>query len=241
MNRHFPQDPAGEEFEDRLRAVLRAEADTAETSPEALNLIRERTERAGSTGWLSLPWLRPAAAVGAAMLIAASVLMSTPQVREQVMDISPVGTDQSGQAPGGPEAEVAVTDPSMSATASSQERPQERPQESAEPESESSPRGPRDVQDCATPSGEPTAAPGGSDSTGPDEECEPTDEPSTGDKDSGNGGANGGGGNGDGGGGNDSSGEDDDGDGTGGEGGGTGNGNGDRPDDGTGTSSGSAE
>src|SRR5690606_8429145 len=67
-------DPFDEGFEERLRAALRAEADSVEPSPEALATIRERTERRGRTGWLGLPWLRPALAVGAAAAIAGTVL-----------------------------------------------------------------------------------------------------------------------------------------------------------------------
>ncbi|WP_026120545.1 hypothetical protein [Nocardiopsis potens] len=81
-------DPFDEGIEERLRAALRAEAGSVEPSPEALAAIRERTERRRRTGWLGLPWLRPALAVGAAAAIAGTVLMGTPQFRDQLLPAS---------------------------------------------------------------------------------------------------------------------------------------------------------
>ncbi|GAA1087194.1 hypothetical protein [Nocardiopsis composta] len=81
-------DPFDEGFEERLRAALHAEADSVEPSPEALATIRERTERRMRTSWFGLPWLRPALAVGAAAAIAGTVLMGTPQFRDQLLPAS---------------------------------------------------------------------------------------------------------------------------------------------------------
>ncbi|MFV2194698.1 hypothetical protein [Nocardiopsis sp. LOL_012] len=88
-------DPS-DEFENRLRAILAAEADSCRPSAEGLNLIRERTEQRRVTAWFGLPWLRPAAAVAGAVMIATSVVLSTPQVREQVLEIVPAGADREG-------------------------------------------------------------------------------------------------------------------------------------------------
>ena len=77
-------EPFDEGTEERLRAILRAEADSVEPSPEALSAIRERTQNRRSPLWTGLPWLRPVLAVGAAAAIAGSVLMGTPQLREQI-------------------------------------------------------------------------------------------------------------------------------------------------------------
>ncbi|WP_051415465.1 hypothetical protein [Nocardiopsis sp. CNT312] len=88
-------DPS-DEFENRLRAILAAEADSCRPSAEGLNLIRERTEQRRITAWFGLPWLRPAAAVAGAVMIATSVVLSTPQVREQVLEIVPAGADREG-------------------------------------------------------------------------------------------------------------------------------------------------
>ncbi|MDA2815228.1 hypothetical protein O4J56_31590 [Nocardiopsis sp. RSe5-2] len=77
-------EPFDEGTEERLRAILRAEADSVEPSPEALSAIRERTQNRRSPFWTGLPWLRPVLAVGAAAAIAGSVLMGTPQLREQI-------------------------------------------------------------------------------------------------------------------------------------------------------------
>ena len=94
-----PNDRDEMEFEDRLRQILRAEADEVTPSAEGLNLIRERTERQRGSAWFGLPWLRPATAVAAAVLIVASVIMSSPQVRDQVLEIVPAGADREGTPP----------------------------------------------------------------------------------------------------------------------------------------------
>lgn len=77
-------EPSDDRFEERLRAALRAEADDVRTSHDALERIRARTERR-RLPWAGIAWLRPAVAVGVSALIAASVLLSTPQLREHVL------------------------------------------------------------------------------------------------------------------------------------------------------------
>ncbi|MBB4930314.1 hypothetical protein F4561_001134 [Lipingzhangella halophila] len=74
-------EPFDDRNEERLRSILRAEADSVDPSPEALNLIRARTER----NRFAFSWLRPLLAVGAAAAIAGSVLIGAPQVREQML------------------------------------------------------------------------------------------------------------------------------------------------------------
>ncbi|TQN31066.1 hypothetical protein FHX37_0955 [Haloactinospora alba] len=78
-------DPSNDDFEERLRAALRAEADSVSPSADALEKIRTRTERNRLAFWIRLPWLRPLLAVGATVAIAGSVLVGTPQVRDQIL------------------------------------------------------------------------------------------------------------------------------------------------------------
>lgn len=78
-------EPSDDALEERLRTILSAEADSVDPSPEALTQIRARTENNRFAAWFGAPWLRPALAVGAAALIAGSVLLGTPQLRDQVL------------------------------------------------------------------------------------------------------------------------------------------------------------
>ncbi|WP_017625199.1 hypothetical protein [Nocardiopsis chromatogenes] len=95
-------EPFDEGTEERLRAILRAEADSVEPSPEALNAIRDRTQNRRSPLWSGLPWLRPVLAVGAAAAIAGSVLMGTPQLREQIFfAANNAGTPEQERPDGG--------------------------------------------------------------------------------------------------------------------------------------------
>ncbi|MBB6121993.1 hypothetical protein [Nocardiopsis algeriensis] len=173
-----PTDPMNDEFEAKLRQLLKAEADTVTTSPEALNLIRERAERRRGSAWFGLPWLRPAVAVAGAALIAASVLMSTPQVREQVLDIVPAGADREGTPP---EAEVETEDPAEPAVPAQplpppQQEHVEEPTESPSPSAEAS-------APAEDPSAKPSCPPKEDASASPEgapEDCEPDEEPSTG-------------------------------------------------------------
>ncbi|MEU3019391.1 MULTISPECIES: hypothetical protein [unclassified Nocardiopsis] len=131
-----PNERSETEFEDQLRQILRAEADDVTPSAEGLNLIRERTERHRGSAWFGLPWLRPVAAVAAAVLIVTSVIMSSPQVREQVLDIVPAGADRAGTPPedGGDGGGVAAPGPTTGSASGSS-----KPEEEAELDPESSP------------------------------------------------------------------------------------------------------
>lgn len=126
-----PNDPNEMEFEDRLRQALRASADEFTPSAEGLNLIRERTERRRGALWFGLPWLRPVAAVAGAVLIAGSVIMSNPQVRDQVMEIVPAGVDREDTPPaaGGDQGGDASAPSTASDSATGSSHPTERPEE----------------------------------------------------------------------------------------------------------------
>ncbi|MEY9213326.1 hypothetical protein NI17_001325 [Thermobifida halotolerans] len=135
-----------DDFEERLRAALRAEADDIPVSHDALERIRARTERKRLFPWLGLVWFRPVVAVGAAALIAGSVLLGTPQIRDHVLPESfvsaadsqraeesapspvedPVGEDDGADAPAGgvppvPEAVPPSPEPSVSDSSPSSE------------------------------------------------------------------------------------------------------------------------
>ncbi|GAB3481207.1 hypothetical protein [Nocardiopsis coralliicola] len=90
-------EPFNDETEERLRAILRAEADAVDPSPEALTRIRERAEGRSAAGWFAVPWLRPALAVGAAAAIAGTVLLGTPQFRDQVFPTANESAAGGGQ------------------------------------------------------------------------------------------------------------------------------------------------
>ncbi|WP_190394536.1 prolipoprotein diacylglyceryl transferase [Nocardiopsis deserti] len=228
-----PTNPTNDPFEEQLRHLLKAEADTVTTSPEALNLIRERTERNRGSAWFGMPWLRPAVAVAGAALIAGSVVISSPQVRDHVLEIVPAGADREG-APteeGGEDRGVAVPDPStgsVDGTTQQEEEPPRDPAASPTPKDDEEEPAPSEegvtaTSTCPAPQESASPAPSGSEEdkdekAASEEGCEPSDEPSSGagegppDED---GGGDSGGGTG----GEEPSGG---GDGTGGEGGGTG-------------------
>lgn len=187
-----PTDPENDDFEARLRQVLRAEADTVAPSPEALDLIRGRTAGRGVGAWFGLPWLRPVLAVAGAVLIAASVVMSTPQVREQVLEMVPAGADRQSTPPGQDGGDVAAPSLEDEATEHAPRIPEPRPSpepsddpsEPVEDEEEGGAGGPAVTAECPTPS--PSAGVASKDDKDdkddgePDEECEPSEEPSPG-------------------------------------------------------------
>ncbi|WP_285730887.1 hypothetical protein [Nocardiopsis sp. ATB16-24] len=185
-----PTNPTNDPFEEQLRQLLKAEADTVTTSPEALNLIRERTENSRGSFWFGLPWLRPTLAVAGAALIAASVVISSPQVRDQVLEIVPAGADRAGTPPeqdqdGG----VISSGPSGDAEAGGVRPEQSQPQDpaaspSSEDEEEDSPskEGDDTVTECPSPREEPSATATNEEERkegSAKEDCEPTDDPSS--------------------------------------------------------------
>ncbi|WP_052809777.1 hypothetical protein [Streptomonospora alba] len=159
-----PHDP----IEERLRAILRAEADSVDPSPEALNAIRSRTQRTSwATVLLNASWLRPSLAVGAAALIVGSVLLGTPQVRDQILPQSlTTPASESGTSP--------RDDPSgdgAPSEAPSTPGPAELPSEGAVPppgspspgptEGDSTPLGTDDPCTAGSPAPRPSASPDG--------------------------------------------------------------------------------
>lgn len=191
-----PNDPNEPEFENRLRQILRAEADEVSPSAEGLNLIRERTERQRGSAWFGLPWLRPATAVAAAVLIVASVIMSSPQVRDQVLEIVPAGADSEGAPPeahdGGDSNVAAPTPTTDSATGTSkpEEESGHNPEDTPSPDDDPSASEDDDFESTAScppkDDGTPTATNGGRDNAKDDErddkdsensDCDPADEP----------------------------------------------------------------
>jgi hypothetical protein len=186
-----PTDPTNPEFEEQLRQILKAEADSVAPSGEALQLIRDRTDRHRGSAWFGLPWLRPALAVAGAALIAASVLMSTPQVRDQVLEIVPAGANREGTPPAEDHDDpaVAVPDPSTDSGADPTAPSGETAEEPASSPSHEEARPSDDDEDvsvtstCPPPDdGSASAAEERTDSQSEDDtdECDPSDEPSEG-------------------------------------------------------------
>jgi hypothetical protein len=73
-----------DEYGERLRRVLHAEAEAVTPSPEGLELIRgkiakKQERRFGA--WFTSPWLRPLAAVAAAVVIAGVAVSATPALK----------------------------------------------------------------------------------------------------------------------------------------------------------------
>lgn len=73
-----------DEYGERLRRVLHAEAETVTPSPEGLEQIRgkiaERRERRFGP-WFAIPWARPLVAVAAAVIIVAVAVSATPALK----------------------------------------------------------------------------------------------------------------------------------------------------------------
>lgn len=104
-----------DEYGDRLRRALHAEADAVVPSAEGLEQIRtkiakKRERRLGPffrSGLLAHSWVRPLAALGAAALIAIVALSTTPAIRNFVQtghfssDDGSSGQGNGGSRPGG--------------------------------------------------------------------------------------------------------------------------------------------
>ncbi|GHD14600.1 hypothetical protein [Nocardiopsis kunsanensis] len=183
-----------DEFEAQLRQLLKAEADSVQPSAEGLDLIRERTEKGRAAAWFGLPWLRPALAVAGAALIATSVIMSSPQVRDQVLDIVPAGADRDGTPPLGSDGTdndggAAAPDTSTSTddgTTQPESDPPGTPAPEPSPEQSPTASEEEDYETAAScppedgPSSEPTRSPDGDrpDTGESGQDCEPSGEPS---------------------------------------------------------------
>lgn len=91
-------EPLDENSETRLRAALHAEVNDLRPSGEALERIRTRTS-ARRFAWLDGAlgaWLRPVAALAATVALAASVILSMPQLRDELL---PAGDQQAAPPP----------------------------------------------------------------------------------------------------------------------------------------------
>lgn len=78
--------PHDDEYGDILRRVLHSEAEEITPSAEGLERIRTRIDnRSARQLWWQMPWVRPAMAVGGAMVLAAVVMVGTPGIRATVI------------------------------------------------------------------------------------------------------------------------------------------------------------
>jgi hypothetical protein len=91
-----------DEYGDRLRGALHAEADAVTPSPEGLERIRSkinkrRERRLGP--WFAVPWMRPLAAVAAAIFVTVIAVSATPALKNfvQTGHFSPDSQSGSGQ------------------------------------------------------------------------------------------------------------------------------------------------
>ncbi|WP_214108924.1 hypothetical protein [Acrocarpospora catenulata] len=76
-----------DEYGDVLRRALRAEADSVVPSPAGLDIIRERIENRGMRGFNGLRgliWWRIGAAVAVAAMVAGTIVMVVPGLRDRV-------------------------------------------------------------------------------------------------------------------------------------------------------------
>jgi hypothetical protein len=142
----FPDD----DFEELLRASMRAEADSIVPSPEGLNIIRGRIEKRGLRGTF---WWRAGVTAAGAVLVAGTVVMLVPDLRTQVSQstgISVAGADGSelpdtsstGRPPAG-------TVPTPVITPSATPHPQVTPTPSHKPSTSVRPTPPKATA-CAT-------------------------------------------------------------------------------------------
>lgn len=97
--------PHDDEYGDILRRVLRTEAEEITPSAEGLERIRARIDqRSARRVWWQMPWVRPAMAVGGAMVLAAMVMVGTPGIRATVISAfkptAPQGTSTPVMPPG---------------------------------------------------------------------------------------------------------------------------------------------
>ncbi|MEV7007858.1 hypothetical protein [Streptosporangium sp. NPDC051022] len=72
-----------DEYGELLRRALSAEANSVVPSPDGLEIIRARIERRGLRG---LMWWRAGASVAGAVLVAATIVMVVPQLRNEMTE-----------------------------------------------------------------------------------------------------------------------------------------------------------
>ncbi len=90
-----------------LRRALRAEADSVVPSPDGLEIIRARIERRGPRG---IFWWRAAGAAIGAALVAATIVMVVPGLRDQAVP-PPQGITRAGQEADAPEGDATSRPP----------------------------------------------------------------------------------------------------------------------------------
>ncbi|MFL6051780.1 MAG: hypothetical protein ACJ72W_02515 [Actinoallomurus sp.] len=105
-----------DEYGERLRRVLHAEAEAVTPSPEGLAQIRGKitTRRERRFGvWFMMPWLRPLAAVAAAIVIAGVAVSATPALKTFVQTgrFSPETRQDGGTSVAGGEQVVTASPP----------------------------------------------------------------------------------------------------------------------------------
>ncbi|MCO6006334.1 hypothetical protein NE236_15185 [Actinoallomurus purpureus] len=105
-----------DEYGERLRRVLHAEAEAVTPSPEGLEQIRgkiskKRERRFGA--WFAIPWLRPLAAVAAAIVVAGAAVSATPALKTfvQTGHFSPEDRQDGGTSVAGGQHAVTAAPP----------------------------------------------------------------------------------------------------------------------------------
>ncbi len=92
--------PPDDEYGELLRRALRAEADSVVPSPEGLEIIRGRIDQRGLRGLRNMLWWRVGAAAAGAVLVAGTVVMVVPGLRDQVAQstgIAPAGDEREDE------------------------------------------------------------------------------------------------------------------------------------------------
>ncbi|GAA3755332.1 hypothetical protein HDA32_004195 [Spinactinospora alkalitolerans] len=179
-------EPFDDRFEERLRAAMSAEADSVQPSPDALDRIRTRTER-NRMPWFGLTWLRPAVAVAAAALIVGSVLLGTPQIRDQVLPDSMTAASESQETgSNGDHADDTFDGPVAPETETDQERDRPSREGAQSPSPEPGPSGSDDAAGmttaCTPPQQDPTPGEArtleeSEEEAAPAESCAPSPDP----------------------------------------------------------------
>jgi hypothetical protein len=91
-----------DEYGDRLRRALHAEADAVTPSPEGLERIRTKINKRRERHlglWFPSPWLRPIAAVAAAIIVSIIAVSATPALKNFVQTGHFSPDTQSGGGP----------------------------------------------------------------------------------------------------------------------------------------------
>ncbi|GIH28067.1 hypothetical protein Aph01nite_63770 [Acrocarpospora phusangensis] len=166
-----------DEYGDLLRRAMRAEADSVVPSPEGLEIIRQRIENRGFAGLRNLFWWRIGASIAAAALVAGTVVMVVPGLRDRVgTDIGLTTGNETGQLP-----EIGATNqppppPPTAPLTILPASPTTPPEVSAE-STQTAPPSPPSAAPTPDPCASPLATPTVVEPTG-DEDCPPEETPS---------------------------------------------------------------